>query len=215
MVNGLLGRKLGMTRIFTEEGRWIDVTLLEAGPCAVVQRKTQEHDGYEAVQMGFGNVKETRCTKPARGHFAKAGVSAMRLLREFRVETSDQLKPGDEVRSDIFKAGDRVDVSGTAKGKGFQGVMRRHSFKGGPGTHGSMFHRAPGSIGQSADPSKVIKGKRMPGHMGDVRQTIQNIEVVGVDPTKNLLIVRGSVPGAKGGFVVVKHTVKSRKKGAK
>lgn len=215
MVNGLLGRKLGQTRLFTEEGRWIDVTLLEAGPCTVVQRKTQEHDGYSAVQVGFGNAKDSRCKKPLRGHFAKAGVAAQRVLREFRVEDSDELKPGDEIRSDIFKAGDRVDVSGTTKGKGFQGVVRRHSFAGGPGTHGSMFHRAPGSIGQSADPSRVIKGKRLPGHMGDERQTIQNLEVIQVDADKNLLVVRGSVPGAKGGLVVVKHTVKGRKKGAK
>ncbi len=215
MVNGLLGRKLGMTRVFTEEGRWIDVTLLEAGPCTVVQRKTQEHDGYEAVQVGFGDAKESRCTKPLRGHFAKAGVGTKRVLREFRIESSDELKPGDEVRTDIFKAGDRVDVSGTSKGRGFQGVIKRHSFGGGPGTHGSMFHRAPGSIGQSADPSKVIKGKRLPGHMGDTRQTIQNIEVVDVDTAKNLLVLRGSVPGAKGGLVMVKHSVKNCKKGAK
>ena len=215
MVNGLLGRKLGMTRIFTEEGRWIDVTLLEAGPCTVVQRKTEERDGYNAVQVGFGGVKEARCNKPLRGHFAKAGVDPAKVLREFRVEAVDELKPGDEIRTDIFKAGDRVDVLGTTKGKGFQGVMKRHGFGGGPGTHGSNFHRAPGSIGQSADPSKVIKGKRLPGQMGNVRRTTQNLEVVRVDHDKNLLVIRGAVPGAKGGVVVVKHSVKAIQKGAK
>jgi len=208
MVNGLLGRKLGMTRLFTEEGLWLDVTLVEAGPCTVVQRKTRDNDGYEAVQVGFGERKERRTTKPLLGHFKKSGISAKRLLREFRVEADSELKPGDEIRTDIFKSGDRVDVSGTSKGKGFAGVMKRHGFGGGPGGHGSNFHRIPGSIGQSADPAKVYKGKRMPGHMGNVRKTTQNLEVVDVDPEKNLLVVRGSVPGANGGFVVVRHSVK-------
>jgi large subunit ribosomal protein L3 len=211
MVNGLLGRKLGMTRIFTEDGRWIDVTLLEAGPCKVVQRKTQDQDGYNAVQMGFGSVKEARCKKPMRGHYASAGLEPMRFLREFRVEEAEELKQGDEIRTDIFKAGDRVDVSGTSKGKGFQGVIKRHGFGGGPGGHGSHFHRAPGSIGQSADPAKVYKGKRMPGQMGNVRKTTQNLEVVDVDLEKNLLVIRGAVPGAKGGLVMVKHSVKGAK----
>ena len=208
MVNGLLGRKLGMTRVFTAEGLWLDVTLVEAGPCTVVQRKTEDHDGYEAVQVGFGERKERRTTKPLLGHFKKSGVPAKRLLREFRVEANSELKPGDEIRTDIFKTGDRVDVSGTSKGKGFAGVIKRHGFKGGPGGHGSHLHRAPGSIGQSADPAKVYKGKRMPGHMGNVRKTTQNLEVVDVDPDKNLLVVRGAVPGANGGFVVVRHSVK-------
>ncbi len=210
MVNGLLGRKLGMTRVFTEDGRWIDVTLLEAGPCMVVQRKTHDKDGYEAVQVGFGEKRESRCTKPLRGHFKQAGLEPKRFLREFRVETKDELKPGDEIRTDIFKAGDRVDVSGTTKGKGFAGVIKRHGFGGGPGGHGSNFHRIPGSIGQSADPAKVYKGKRMPGRMGNDKRTTQNIEVVDVDAQKNLLIVRGSVPGAQGGLVVVRHTVKNQ-----
>ena len=208
MVNGLLGRKLGMTRVFTEEGLWLDVTLVEAGPCTVLQRKTKSNDGYEAVQVGFGERKERRTTKPLLGHFKKSGSSAKRLLREFRVEADSELKPGDEIRTDIFKSGDRVDVSGTSKGKGFAGVMKRHGMSGGPGGHGSGFHRAPGSIGQSADPAKVYKGKRMPGHMGSVKKTTQNLEIVDVDPEKNLLVVRGSVPGANGGFVVVRHSVK-------
>jgi len=211
MLNGLLGRKLGMTRMFTEEGLWIDVTLVEAGPCTVVQRKTKDHDGYEAVQVGFGEIKEKRCNKPLLNHFKTAGVAPKRVLREFRIEQSDELKPGDEIKTDIFKAGDHVDVSGFSKGKGFQGVMKRHGFKGGPGGHGSMFHRAPGSIGASADPSEVVKGKKLPGRMGDAKITVQNLQVVDVVPEKNLLVVRGAVPGARGGMVVVKHSVKGSK----
>lgn len=208
MVNGLLGRKLGMTRVFTEDGRWIEVTLLEAGPCTVIQRKTTDTDGYNAVQVGFGQAKETRVTKPLKGHFAKAGVAAKRVLREFRVDAASDLKAGDEIGTDIFQVGDRVDVSGTSKGKGFQGVIKRHGMGGGPGAHGSHFHRAPGSVGQSADPSKVYKGKRLPGRMGNARVTTQNLEVVTVDAEKNLIAVRGSVPGANGGLVVLKRTVK-------
>lgn len=208
MLNGLLGKKLGMTRIFTEDGRWIEVTLLEAGPCTVVQRKTKDHEGYEAVQLGFGQANKRRLTKPLQGHFGKAGVDAKRTLREFHVEHDDPLKPGDEVRADIFKIGDRVDVSGTTKGKGFAGGMKRHGWKGGPGSHGSNFHRRPGSVGQSASPGHVIKGKTLPGHMGNERVTTQNLEVVNVDPTKNLIAVRGSVPGAPGGVIVLKKSVK-------
>ncbi len=211
MVNGLLGRKLGMTRIFTEDERWIDVTLLQAGPCVVVQRKTAATDGYEAVQVGFDDKKEKRCNKPQTGHFAKAGVTPKKVLREFRVEESTELKPGDEIKTDIFKVGDRVDISGASKGKGFAGVIKRHGFGGGPGGHGAHFHRAPGSVGQSAQPSKVFKGKRLPGQMGNVKVTTQNLEVVDVDLEKNLLIVRGAVPGAKGGVVTVQHSVKGAK----
>lgn len=208
MVNALLGRKLGMTRIFTEDGRWIPVTLVQAGPCTVVQRKTKDSDGYDAVQIGFEDLKEGRCNKPLQGHFEKHGVAPKKVLRELRVEGTAELKPGDEIRTDIFKVGDRVDVSGTTKGRGFAGVIKRHGFKGGPGGHGSMFHRRPGSIGQSADPSKVYKGKRLPGHMGDVRRTIQNLEVVQVDSEKNLLLVRGAIPGANGTLVEVRQSVK-------
>lgn len=208
MVNGLLGRKLGMTRIFTEDGRWIEVTLVQAGPCTVVQRKTKGTDGYEAVQVGFEDAKEKRCTKPVLGHFKRSGVAPKRLLREFRVEGSSELRPGDEIRTDIFKVGDHVDVSGTSKGRGFAGVIRRHGYQGGPGTHGSNFHRRPGSIGQSAWPAEVYKGKDLPGHMGDTRVTTQNLEVLEVDAEKNLLVLRGCVPGARGGLVVVKHSVK-------
>lgn len=208
MTTGLIGKKLGMTRLFTEDGRWIDVTVLKAGPCTVVQRKTKETDGYDAVQLGYDDVDEKRCNKPLRGHFKKAGIAPKRTLRELRVGENSELGQGDEVRADIFAAGDRVDVSGKSKGKGFAGVIKRHGFSGGPGGHGSHLHRAPGSIGQSATPSKVYKGKRMPGHMGNQRVTARNLEVVTVDSERNLLMVRGCVPGANGGVVMVKKTSK-------
>ncbi|MFA6244904.1 MAG: 50S ribosomal protein L3 [Candidatus Hydrogenedentales bacterium] len=208
MQTGLLGKKLGMTRVFTEDGRWVDVTVLEAGPCTVVQRKTGENDGYDAVQVGYGEKKEARCVKPVLGHFKKASITPKQTLREFRVAPEDPLKMGDELRADFFQVGDHVDVAGTSKGRGFAGVHKRHGFRGGPGGHGSNFHRRPGSIGASADPSKVMKGMRMPGHMGNVRVTIQNLEIVKVDPEKNLLVVRGCVPGPTGGLVMVKKSVK-------
>lgn len=208
MVSGLLGKKLGQTRIFTEGGRSIHVTLLEAGPCEVVQRKTSERDGYDAVQVGFEDRKEKGVAKPQLGHFEKAGVSPKRYLREFRIEAESELKAGDSISAEIFEAGMRVDITGQTKGQGFAGVHKRHGFAGGPGGHGSNFHRRPGSIGQSADPSKVYKGKRLPGHMGNRRVTVQNLEVVQVDRENNLLIVRGAVPGAVGTMVVVRKSVK-------
>ena len=208
MTTGLIGKKIGMTRLFTEDGRWIDVTVLEAGPCTVVQRKTKEKDGYDAVQLGFDDVDEKRCNKPLRGHFQKAVVAPKRTLRELRVDADSPLGQGDEVRADIFTQGQRVDVSGKSKGKGFAGVIKRHGFSGGPGGHGSHLHRAPGSIGQSASPSKVYKGKKLPGRMGNQRVTVRNLEVVNVDAERNLLMVRGCVPGANGGLVMVKATTK-------
>jgi len=208
MALGILGKKLGMTRIFTEDGRWIVVTVLEAGPCKVIQRKTKDIDGYEAVQLGFGELKESKCNKPQSGHFAKSDIKPMRVLRELRVGGDSELSPGDELKADIFAAGDRVDVIGTSKGKGFAGAMKRHNFGGGPGGHGSHFHRAPGSVGQSADPAKVYKNKKLPGHMGNRKITMQNLEVITVDPDKNLLLVRGNVPGANGGVVMVRKSVK-------
>ena len=208
MVKGLLGKKLGMTRVFQEDGRWIDVTVLEAGPCTVVQRKTRETDGYDAVQLGYDPIKASRCTKPLAGHFAKAKVNPTRRLKEFRIEADSGLNVGDEIRADLFQAGDRVDVVGVSKGKGFAGVHKRHKFGGGPATHGSMFHRRPGAIGQSADPAEVFKGLRLPGRMGGERVTVKNLEVVTVDPEKNLVVVRGAVPGARGGAIVVRKTVK-------
>jgi len=208
MQTGILGKKLGMTRVFTEDGRWVDVTVLEAGPCTVVQRKTHKTDGYDAVQVGYGKKKEKGCAKPNLGHFKKANVEPQQTLREFRVKPEDPLKPGDQIRADLFSVGDHVDVAGTSKGRGFAGVHKRHGFLGGPGTHGSNFHRRPGSIGASADPSKVMKGMRMPGHMGHAKVTIQNLEIVKIDPEKNLLVVRGCVPGPTGGLVVVQKSVK-------
>ncbi len=211
MLKGMLGKKLGMTRLFTEQGHWIPVTLLETGPCSVVQRKTELRDGYEAVQLGFGERREKCCTKPERGHFKKAGVTPKRHVVEFPVDPADEFKLGDLVRVDLFAVGERVDVSGVTKGRGFAGVHRRHKFGGGPGGHGSNFHRRPGSIGQSADPSKVFKGLRMPGHMGAARVTTQNLEIVKVDAEKNLLVIRGCIPGATGGIVEVKKSVKGAK----
>lgn len=208
MVNGILGKKVGMTRVFTDDGRWIEVTVVEAGPCTVVQRKTAERDGYEAVQLGFGAIKEQRCTKPEAGHFKAQGVELHRTLREFRIPADSELKPGDTIKADLFAPGDRVDVSGTSKGKGFAGVIKRYGFGGGPGGHGAHFHRAPGAVGQSTDPAKIYKSKKMPGRMGNERVTVQNLEIVSVDQEKNLLLVRGAIPGANGGVVQVAKAAK-------
>lgn len=211
MVKGLLGKKLGMTRVFSKEGLAVDVTVLEAGPCQVVQRKTGESDGYDSVQLGFGERREKVCTKPELGHFKKNGTSPKRTVKEVRVESDSTLKPGDEIKADIFAVGDHVDISGVSKGKGYQGVMKRHGFSGGPGAHGSTFRRRPGSIGQSSTPHHVFKGMRMGGQMGRANVTVQNLEVIQVDAEKNLIVVRGAVPGAKGGVVLVKKSVKGAK----
>jgi large subunit ribosomal protein L3 len=211
MVKGLLGKKLGMTRVFSKEGLAIDVTVLEAGPCAVVQRKTATKDGYDAVQLGFDEKREKSCTKPELGHFKKNGLTPKKALKEIRVEKDDPLKTGDTVKADIFAVGEFVDVSGVSKGKGYQSVIKRHGFSGGPGAHGSTSHRRPGSIGQSSTPHHVFKGMRMGGHMGSDKVTVVNLEVIQVDPEKNLLILRGSVPGATGGTVLVKKSVKGSK----
>jgi large subunit ribosomal protein L3 len=208
MINGILGKKIGMTRLFSEDGRWVPVTLIECGPCVVVQRKTQEKDGYDSVQVGYGAAKEKRLSKPLKGHFNKAGVAPARHLQEFRVSADETLEVGAEIKVDLFEKGQMVDVTGTSKGKGFAGVIKRHGYKGGPGGHGSNFHRAPGSIGQSADPSKVYKGKGLPGRMGHTTITVQRLQIVDVLPEKNLLVVKGAVPGANGGLVTVNHTVK-------
>ena len=207
MIEGLIGRKIGMTQVFHENGMVTPVTVIEAGPCVVVQRKTVDRDGYEAVQLGLVDAKAAkRANKPQRGHHEKAGVPPTRMLREFRLLAETELKPGDPVSVEIFSAKDKVDVIGASKGKGFQGVMRRHGFGGGRATHGSMFHRAPGSIGQSASPSKVMRGMRAPGRMGGARVTLKNVEIVRVDPEKNLLLVRGAVPGAKGSALLIRRS---------
>jgi large subunit ribosomal protein L3 len=211
MVKGILGKKLGMTRIFAEDGRWIPVSVVQAGPCTVVQCKNDEADGYTSVQLGFGEKKAARATKAAQGHFKKNDLEVQRVLREFSLAGDEVPSPGDIIKVDLFEAGERVDVAGTSKGKGFAGVMKRHGFGGGPGGHGSHFHRAPGSIGQSADPAKVYKGKKMPGRMGNERVTGQNLEVVRVDTERNLLLLRGTVPGPKGGVIEIKKSVKTKR----
>jgi len=207
MVDGLIGKKLGMTQIFQEDGTVSPVTVIEAGPCVVVQTRTVERDGYEAVQIGLvdpGAAK--RAKKPMKGHHEKAGVPPTRILREFRKNEGEEVKPGDPISVDIFKDIDHVDVYGTSKGKGFQGVMKRHGFGGGKATHGSMHHRAPGSIGQSAQPSKVMKGMRGPGQMGSTRITVKNLKIVRKDSDKNLLLVRGSVPGSRGTILIIRRS---------
>jgi len=212
MVEGLIGRKLGMTQVFDEDGTVTPVTVIAAGPCVVTQLKTQERDGYEAVQLGLVDAKAAKkANKPQRGHHEKAGVPPTRLRREFRILEADDaeaqpLKPGDPVTVEIFRGVDRVEVVGTSKGKGFQGVIRRHGFGGGRSSHGSMFHRAPGSIGSSAFPSRVLRGIRAAGHMGVDQVTLKRVRVVRVDGEKNLLLLRGAVPGHRGATVLVRRT---------
>jgi len=207
MVEGIIGKKIGMTQMFDETGLVIPVTVIQAGPCAVIQKKTLERDGYAAVQLGF--VEETPAKhpgKPTLGHFKASEIPPTRVLKEFRVDASAEIKPGDQFSVDMFKPGDKVMVTGTSKGKGFAGVVKRWGFHGGRMTHGSMFHRAPGSIGASAYPSRVVKGKKMPGQMGSERKTVKNLLVVEADKEKNLLVLRGAVPGAKGGYVLIRKT---------
>ncbi len=195
-----------MTQVLSDDGTAVPVTVIEVGPCVVVQRKTVARDGYEAVQLGLVEfVKEKRVGKPMAGHFKKAGVGPARFLREVSLSGDDEVKTGDRVQVNIFNSSDRVHVTGTSKGRGFAGVIKRHGFSGGRGSHGSMFHRAPGSIGQSAYPSRVFKGTRMPGHMGAARVTIRGLRVHRVDEEKNLILVRGAVPGPNGGYVVVQR----------
>ena len=208
MTTGILGKKLGMSQVFDTEGRVVPVTVIEAGPCTVIQRKTARTDGYDAVQIGFRQTKAAKVGKPMLGHFQKAGKGAFSALQEIRVEAAEPLDIGAEIKVDIFKEGDVVDVMGHSKGRGFSGVIKRWSFKGGRATHGSMFHRAPGSIGASAYPSRVIKNMKMAGQYGNERVTILNLRVVGVEPEKNLLLVRGAVPGAKNSLVFVRRAVK-------
>jgi len=210
MKKGILGKKHGMTQIFNEKGEVIPVTVIEAGPCVVVQKKTVETDGYNAIQVGFGDVKEKRLTKPLIGHFKKAGVPFKRYLREFRLDDISGYEVGSEIKVDIFKPGDRVDVTGISKGKGFAGVVKRYGANRGPMSHGSKYHRRVGSMGATTDPGRTFKGKIMPGHMGHERVTIQNLEVVKVDPELNLLLVKGSVPGPKGSLLIIKDSVKSK-----
>jgi large subunit ribosomal protein L3 len=211
MVTGLIGKKVGMTQVFTDDGAVQPATVLKAGPCVVVQAKSVQTDGYESVQLGLVESKPTKENKPSQGHFKKAGVPATRIRREVAVAAGgDPVKAGDQVGVSIFADGERVDVIGTSRGKGFQGVVKRHHFGGGAGSHGSMFHRAPGSIGASSYPSRVVKGMRMGGHMGNTRVTVRNLKVVRVDTDNGLLLVEGSVPGGPNAIVIIRKAIAAK-----
>ena len=207
MTNGLLGKKIGMSQVFAADGQRIPVTVLEAGPCTVLQKKTSETDGYEAVQVGFGVKSAQRVNKPEMGHFKKVGKGAFTHVREFKA--TGECAVGDQISCQMFKPGDRIDVTGISKGKGFQGVIKRWGFSGGRASHGSMFKRRPGSIGASAWPSRVFKGKKMPGQLGNARVTTQNLIVVDVRPEQNLILVRGAVPGPKNGLIEIRKGIKA------
>ena len=210
MIQGILGKKLGMTQVFVADGSRVPVTVVEAGPCTVVQKKTESTDGYNALQVGFEAKKSHRVNKPMMGHFKKADQGAFTALRELAADNVDEYQVGDQVTCDsVFKAGDIVDVTGTSKGKGFQGVIKRWGFSGGRATHGSKFHRAPGSIGMSASPARVHRGKKMPGQMGNARVTQQNLEIVEVRADQNLILVKGAIPGPNQGLVLIRRCVKA------
>ena len=208
MKKAILATKVGMTQIFNEDGTLIPVTVLQAGPCVVTQVKTEENDGYAAVQVGFGDIREKLVNKPEKGHLEKAGVDLKRFLKEFRFENAGEYEVGQEIKADIFEAGDHIDATAISKGKGFQGAIKRHGQSRGPMAHGSKYHRHAGSNGSASDPSKVFKGKKMPGQMGNKKITVQNLEIVRVDAENNLLLVKGSVPGPKKCLVTIKETVK-------
>ena len=209
MNKAIVATKVGMTQIFNEDGVLTPVTVLEAGPVFVTQVKNVETDGYSAVQVGFGDIREKLVNKPKQGHFAKAGVENKRFLTEFKFDNAEEFELGQEIKADIFEAGDKIDVTATSKGKGFQGAIKRHGQSRGPMGHGSKFHRHAGSNGSASDPSKVFKGKKMPGQMGAVKVTIQNLEIVRVDVENNLLLVKGAVPGPKKSTVIIKESVKA------
>ena len=205
----LIGKKVGMTQIFDEKGRVIPVTVIEAGPCVVAQVKSVETDGYNAIQLGFEDVKESKLNKPEKGHLAKANIAPKKHLREFRLDSVEGITVGTELTVTEFAEGDRLDIQGTTKGKGFQGVIKRHGQHRGPMGHGSMYHRRPGSMGPTSTPGRVFKGKKLPGHMGRVTVTIQNLDVIKVDNDKNVVLVKGSVPGPKGAILKLKTSVKA------
>lgn len=212
MKKAIIGKKVGMTQIFDETGKVIPVTVIEAGPCTVVQKKTVEKEGYASVQMGFEEVPERKLTKPEQGHLAKAGVSNLKVLHEFRLENVDELNVGDVIKADTFAEGDKVDVTGVSKGKGYQGTVKRYGQGRTPMTHGGgPVHRHAGSMGPSADPARILPGKHQAGHMGDEQITVQNLDVVKVDSELNMIVIRGAIPGPKGGIVVIKNTVKNNK----
>ncbi|HPP36478.1 MAG TPA: 50S ribosomal protein L3 [Clostridiales bacterium] len=208
----ILGKKIGMTQVFDENGIVIPVTVIQAGPCAVVQKKTVENDGYTAIKLGFENVPEKKLNKPEKGLFSKINVTPKKYLREFRTEDIDKFEVGQQINvADMFASGDRIDVSGISKGKGFQGVMKRFGSSRGPESHGSKYHRRVGTMGAGTSPGRVFKGKKLPGHMGLEKVTVQNLDVVRVDGERNLMLVKGAVPGPKGGLVIVRETVKAGK----
>ncbi len=210
MSKGILGRKLGMTGLFVHDGRYLPVTVIEAGPCTVTQIKTKANDGYNALQLGFAEKKESRVNKPQKGHFAKCGGTCFYLLREFPVDNPEEFQLGQEIAADMFMVGEKVEVSGNSKGRGFSGTIKRHGFHRGPKTHGSRNYRAPGSIGQSAWPSKVIKGKKMPGRYGNTRHTVKNLEIVDIRPQENLILIKGAVPGPNSGMIEIRKIVSKK-----
>lgn len=209
MKKAILGTKIGMTQIFGEGGKVIPVTAILAGPCTVIQKKTVETDGYDAVQVGYGDIKEKLVNKPLKGHFAKANTANKKYLREFRLEDTESLNVGDEIKVDVFEAGEKVDVSGISKGHGFAGPMKRWNLHRGPMSHGSHSQRVSGSMGMCSYPGRVFKGKKLPGHFGVDKVTIQNLEVVKVDAEQNLILVKGAVPGVKGGLITIRNAVKA------
>ena len=208
-MKALIGKKIGMTQIFDEKGNIVPVTAIEVGPCTVTQIKTVDQDGYQSIQLGFEDVKESKLTKPELGKFKKSKLTPKKYLREFPIESVDGINVGDEFKADVFEVGDKVDIQGTSKGKGFQGVIKRHGQSRGPMGHGSMYHRRPGSMGPTSTPGRVLPGKRLPGHMGVETVTVQNLEVVKVDLDKNVILVKGSVPGAKKSILKIKSSVKA------
>ena len=210
MKKAILAKKIGMTQLFLEDGKLLPVTVVEAGPCVVIQKKTMETDGYNAVKVAFGEIREKLVNKPKKGEFAKANAEVKRYMKEFRLDDVSNINVGDEIKVDVFAAGDTIDASGVTKGHGFAGVIKRHGSHRGPMTHGSMYHRRPGSMGATSDPGRVFKGKKLPGHMGVNNVTILNLDVVKVDAEKNLLFIKGSVPGVKGSLLCLRDSVKSK-----
>jgi len=210
MKKAILAKKVGMTQIFVENGEMIPVTVVEAGPCVVVQKKTVETDGYDAIKVAYGEVKEKHLTKPQVGEYKKADTEIKKHMREFRLDDTSSYNVGDEIKVDIFAEGDKIDISGVSKGKGFQGVIKRHGQHRGPMTHGSMYHRRPGSMGGCSNPGRVYKGKNLPGHMGNVNVTVINLDIVKVDTDRNLLFIKGAVPGNKGGLLYIKDSTRNK-----
>lgn len=209
-MKSILGKKLGMTQIFTEDGVVIPVTVVEAGPVVVTQKKSVDTDGYNAIQIGYGEVKERRVNKPLKGHFDKSNIDYKKVLTEVRCDSIDEYEVGQELKADLFEAGDKVDVAGVSKGKGFQGNIKRHNQSRGPMSHGSKYHRGVGALSAASSPGRVFKGRKLPGQMGNVRVTVQNLEIVRVDAEKNYLLVKGAVPGPKGGLITIKESVKTK-----